>query len=78
MNTMSPSAAERKNLQEYSLHATNNSAIVTFGEHLLKLPWVFTYANTTYSILGEDFFFASFQSPHRHQTSPSISCLNTA
>ena len=32
-----PSAAERKNRQEYSLHSANNSAIATFGECFLQL-----------------------------------------
>ena len=57
-----PSAAERKNRQEYSLHAADNSAIVIFGERLLQLHlglrrsflWVFTLADTRYSILGVD------------------------
>ena len=83
---MLPSAVEQKNGQEYSFHVTNrNSVIATFGEGLLQIdlglrrsfPWVFTLADTRYSLLGVD-FFASFQSPRRRQASPSIGCLNTA
>ena len=65
VSILPPSATARKNRQEYSLHAANNSAIVTFGESLLQLdlglrhsfPWVFTIADTRYSILGVDFLF---------------------
>ena len=58
MSIVPPTVIERKNRQESSLHAANNSAIATFGEGLIQLdlgwncsfPWVFVFAYTRYSI----------------------------
>ena len=63
VSIVSPSDAVQENRQEYSLRVANNSALDTFGERLLQLdlglrhsfPWMFTIANTKYSILGADF-----------------------